>query len=403
MNEASVWLFWLLAGGALISLVVLGSLQGLAAAMLWRRVHQSSADRPLPPISVLKPLKGVDAALRTNLEAFLAQDYPTYELLFGVEDPTDPVIPIVRRFMTDHPEAPIRLVLGANQTGMNPKVNNLTNIARYARYDHLLISDADVRPGPEYLRTIASDLDDGVGLVHNVLVGVGERRLGSILESLHMNSFFAATLCGAHVVRHSCVVGKSMLFSKSELESLGGFKSVENVLAEDYVLGQRFQRSGRLVKLSMYPLRAVNPGRNLKGFVNRQLRWAQMRRHVCLRAYLAELFGNPNAWLFLWLPVAFLTGERWAPQGTLVALAALFLASKCVGDVLLSRGLRGDFKAVRYLPLIPLKDLLIAFVWALGLFKRRINWRGHSMIIGKESRLFPDPREFEPMAQTGRA
>lgn len=236
MESARVWFFWLFAGGTLLSLLVLGTIQ-LIALMRMRSLRRRRPDsgRPLPPISILKPIKGLDPELRPNLEALLAQDYPEYEVLFAVKDPDDPVIPVLRELIRNHPGAPLRLFVGATGPGMNPKVKSLGYVARYARHEHLLISDADVRPPPDYLSTLASELGEGVGLVHSLLLGTGERRLGSVLESLHMNSFVAASLCGADWIGHSCVVGKSMLFSRRDLAEIGGFAAVENVLAEDYL------------------------------------------------------------------------------------------------------------------------------------------------------------------------
>lgn len=400
--DVSVQLSWLFLGMALVSLLVLLALQSAALIMVARRRLPRSADA-LPPISILKPLKGIDSELRTNLEAFLVQDYPSYELIFGVKDPDDPVIPSVRQLMRDYPEAPLRLYVGSNGNGMNPKVANLSHIARYARYEHWLISDADVRPGRDYLRALAGQLGERVGLVHNVLVGTGERRLGSIFENLHMNSFVAAAQCGAHLVRHSCVVGKSMLFHRRHLDAVGGFGAVENLLAEDYALGRLFQRSGCRVQLSTYALPAVNPGRGLSSFVNRQLRWAQMRRRVCLRAYLAEALGNPIAWALLSMACAGAAPAGVGSGSLCWSVAGAIVAVKCAADVALSRMLRGDFRALVHLPWIPVKDVAMAVIWMFGLFRRRINWRGNRMWIGPESRLYASPHEPAPVAHTARA
>jgi len=398
VEELGIRVFWLLFGITLASSFAFGALQCVALTMLWRRPRKRPLEDALPGISVLKPIKGADAGLRANLEAFLDQEYPEYEILVGVKDPEDPAIPVIRAVMCEHPRAPVRLVLGAAATGMNPKVNNLSNLVRHARHEHLLISDADVRPRPGYLRGIASELGGGAGLVHNVLVGTEERRLGAVLESLHMNSFVATTLCAAHQVGHSCVVGKSMLFKRSDLEQIGGFAAVENVLAEDYVLGQRFQRSGFRVSLSLHALPVVNPDRSLAGFFNRQLRWAQMRRRLSLRAYLAEVLGNPIAWLAVWSPWVVLAPPGSGGASLWLVVSGAVLSTKLAGDLALSRTLRGDFGALRNLPWTVVKDLLVAAVWFVGLFKRRINWRGSVRWIGPQSRLGSSPRDRGALA-----
>ena len=402
MHDAKIRLFWLLLSGGVLSLCALWLLQSISGYLIFRARRRKSwrEAHALPAISVLKPLKGVDADLHTNLKAFMLQDYPVFELIVGVEEADDPAVSVVRDLIRDYPDAPLRLLIGAGTTGMNPKVNNLANLSLRARYDHFLISDADVRPEPGYLRTLAADLGDGVDLVHSLLVGRGERALGAVFESLHMNSFVAATVCGADVVRHACVIGKSMLFSREHLRKIGGFRSVENVLAEDYVLGQKFQKAGLRVRLSLQALSVVNPERDLRSFINRQLRWAQMRRRMNLRAYLAEGLGNPNVWLALCLAWVGLTTPAGLNLTTCVASVLAMMVAKCLVDVGLGRLLQGDFALARHFYWIPLKDMLISVIWCVGLFRRKVNWRGNVRWIGAESRLFLRSDTQQPVTGT---
>jgi ceramide glucosyltransferase len=207
---------------------------------------------PTPPITVLKPLKGAEDGLYDNLASLARQDYPDYEILIGADDPLDPALEVARQVQADHPEARIHLCAGSRHLGLNPKVNLLAALSDRAEHDHLLISDSNVRVEPGYLRDTAAELaDPAVGLVTNVLVGEDADRLGGVLECLHLNSFVASAASFARVVgRRVCVIGKSMLFRKRDLDRLGGFWAVRNVLAEDYVIGRSFELAGYKVALS---------------------------------------------------------------------------------------------------------------------------------------------------------
>jgi ceramide glucosyltransferase len=398
--------FWFSLAGGLFSAGVLWTVQlGTIVSTLRRRIATrpdlAGAATPLPPISVLKPLKGSDAELRENLEAVVAQDYPEFEVLFAVDDVDDPAVAVVRALMRAHPERRISLHLGARRAGMNPKVNNLLLLAKRARHDLFLISDADVRPPRDYLKTLAQELAAGADLVHNLPVITRQRTFGAVLESLQMNAFVVATLCGAELLRHNCVVGKSMFFRRAHLDQLGGFEAVKDVLAEDYALGNLFQRAGLSVRLSSKMLPVVHPERTVASFVNRHVRWAQMRRWVCLRAYLCEPFANPVAWLMVGLPLAHAAtlGTR---HTSWLGVSLLVLGLKCLADSVVIRVVSGRWAPLHHVAFIPFKDLLIALVWWVGLFDRRVNWRGNLMWIGPASRLYSDPRAGHPRVRAAR-
>jgi ceramide glucosyltransferase len=349
-----------------------------------RHGARSSATANRPGISILKPLKGEDDELYENLVAFTRLEYDCYELLCGAEDPSDPALAVARRVQRENPSCALRIFSGAAWVGLNPKVRVLSRLAPEARYDWILISDSNVRPRPDYLSALmACQERTGAELVHSVLGGAGERSPGAILENLHMNSWVVGAVCLADASGHACVIGKSMLLRRSELSRLGGFEAVRDVLAEDYILGQMFARAGHRVELSAHVLPTLNTMRSLSCYLNRHIRWGQLRRRLSLAGFVGELLFNPTPWL-----------AALATFGSPVLQLAACVGILCkVGaDLLLAAKLRGAPPSVRLMPWVLMKDFLTLAMWMVSALRTRVSWRGNQMRIGPGTRLVPaDP------------
>jgi ceramide glucosyltransferase len=341
-----------------------------------------AAPRGRPGISILKPLCGVDDELEENLACFAALDWPEYEVLLGVRGPDDDACPVARRFEAAFPGR-FRLVFQRGEPGLNPKVNQLVTLSRAARHRVLVVSDSNVRVERGYLAEIAALLEDPtVGLVSHAIVGVGERRLGSLFDGLHLAGSVAPGVVAAQALAgQDIVVGKSMAFRREDLLALGGFEAAKDVLAEDFVLGRMVTtRLGKRVALARRPIQNVSVSRGVGDFLARYGRWAVLHRTVTGRlVHLSQACLNP-----VLLGAAALALEPGA--ATLAAMGGL-CAAKAAIDGACGRALRPGGFRVAQLALVPVKDLVFAAAWARGLVRSSVTWRGNRIRVLAGTRI----------------
>lgn len=341
----------------------------------------------LPQVSILKPLKGIDPEIYESFRSHCQQDYPQYEIIFGVDDPTDPALPLVERLRLEFPARPIQVVYCDEDLGANTKVSNLIQMLRVARYEHLVVNDSDIRVEADYLRRIMAPLrDPEVGMVTCLYRGKPAPTLGSRLESLGISTDFAGGVLSAQYLEGGLRfgLGSTLAFRRHDLQTIGGFQSFVDYLADDYQIGARFAARGWKVRLSEVVVETFLPAYRFREFVSHQLRWARSVRGSRPWGYAGLLltFGLP--WALLTVVCA--RGALWAWTLFAVVLTLRLFMAMIVGTWVL-----GDRQVPRGLWLIPLRDLIAVAVWMASFAGRTVAWRGDSFHLknGKLARIGP--------------
>jgi ceramide glucosyltransferase len=376
-------LLWSLGALGFFILVV----QRLSLAVALRR--GTPRPRQHTPISILKPLCGVDDALEENLAAFAAIPWPNFEVLLGVKDRNDAAWPLACAFALR--DRRFRVIEQRSAPGFNPKVNQLVTLAAEARHELLLVSDSNARLAEGALDELAALFEDPrVACVTNPVSGWGHVSFGALLDNLHLvSSIGAAQLATETLVGKHLVVGKSMALRRSALEALGGFAAYADVLAEDYVIGQDLERRGYVIRVARTPVWNVTVHRSVQSFFERYLRWGVIHRTaVTLPTSLAQGLTNP-------LPLVALATAS-APSLLTCSVLAGAVLIKTALDVSTARALRCQAIGWRAVPAVVVKDALVFLTWAHGLFSRTVVWRGHRLRVGARSRLLSGPPSLRP-------
>jgi ceramide glucosyltransferase len=349
----------------------------LSVASFLRHVRRRFTQAPLPdgqlpPVSILKPLKGIDSEIWESFCSHCEQDYPQFQLIFGVSDPADAAIEVVRKLRAKYPKLAIDLVVCDRILGTNIKVSNLAQMLPAARHDILLVNDSDIRVPSDYLRNVVSSLaDNSVGLVTCLYRGVAAPTLGSRLEALGISTDFAPGVLSARFIERGLHfgLGSTLAFRRRDLEAIGGFEALLDYLADDYELGRRIAATGKRVELSAATVTTFLPAYTLRQFFRHQLRWSRTIRDARRWGYAGLLFTFGLPWALLTLLAA--QGARWA----WILFALTFAARLAVGFVA-AVGVLHDRQLLRNLLLLPLRDLTAPFVWAASFLGNRIHWRG---------------------------
>ncbi len=324
-----------------------------------------------PPVSILKPVHGVDFGSCENFTSFCQQNYPDYEILFCVNELSDPAVPLIQRVISEFPDRRIRLFSGAERLGTNQKVNNLTLLAREAQHEIVIQSDADIRVGPNYLKEMAAPFaDPSVGTVSCLYSAIAEPNLCAHLEAVGTASdFLPGALVADWLEGTSFALGASVATTKTWLRKIGGFEALANVLADDYEIGNRVFKAGGKALLSREMVWTMYPAQSFRGFWEHQVRWARTIRTVRPSSFLGLILTHGLPWT---IAAAIVAPKAWVAAAYLLAYLVLRLAAAWTAGVW---GMRDQVLRHR-LWLVPLRDALHVAVWLAGFTSHRVWWGG---------------------------
>lgn len=341
-----------------------------------RQLQKRARSGFTPAVSLLKPLCGADPQAYESLRSHCMQDYPNFEIIFGVSDPNDVAIEVVQRLIREFPARRIELVLCSGVLGSNLKVSNLIQMLPHARHEYVLVNDSDIYVEPKYLETVMGEFEnERVGLVTCLYRGLAGHTLGSKLEALGINTdFIPGVLSARHVekgIRFG--LGSTLAIRRKALEIIGGFTTVADYLGDDYELGKRISDAGFSVELASTVVDHFLPDYAFVDYWRHQLRWARTVRDSRPEGFAGLIFtfglfwavllviGNPSA-IWSWSILA------------IIAILRVTVAIKAAG--ILNRG-----RLWRETWLLPLRDVLNVAIWAYSYSGRRIVWRGNQFTL----------------------
>jgi ceramide glucosyltransferase len=376
---------------AVFGFVCLGSAAGYAvvtvvAVLVWRMQRGAAKARSMPPVTVLKPLCGAEPGLHEHLRSFCRQDYPEYQIVFGVRDAGDPACAVVKRLVAEFPSVPIELVINPQLHGTNLKISNLINMLPYARHDVLALADSDAYVGTDYLATVTAPLlDQDVGLVTCIYRGTPTKGIWSRLGAMYINEWYVPSVLLAWLFGYQGYVsGQTVCLRRDTLQALGGLRVLANHLADDHRLGELVRGLGLRIVLSPYLVDGEHHEPTFGSLTRHELRW--MRTIHVLRPRSFRLifisFSLPLAVLGLIaaLSESSLSTAAWVLFGiTLLARLALHFVHR----------LRDDRAPVSDLWLLPARDLLICWVWCRSFFTYHVTWRGNEFAVGADGVMRP--------------
>jgi ceramide glucosyltransferase len=358
----------------------------VAAGKFFRRKNERPGDF-FPPVSILKPIRGLDRESYENFASFCRQDYPEFEILFCITDERELSLPVIRRLIADFPARHIRLLVGSDPLGASDKVNKLCRMAREARNEILVVSDSDVRVDSGFLAAVAAPFaDPAVGGVTCLYRGLTDGSLPATLEALGNSADFAPGVLVAWMFgggKLDFMLGAVMATRRKQLAEIGGFESLADFFCDDYELGNRIAARHRRVELIRFPADIIYPHESLADAFHHQIRWNLSIRFSRPWGHLGLLFTHGLPWALLGLTLA----HSWA--GTFFFVGGYALLRY---EVALGTGARGMHDQIvrSKLWMLPLRDLFAFIVWVASFFPQRIRWRDREFHV-REKRLVPVP------------
>jgi ceramide glucosyltransferase len=361
-------------------------LASIAFVIAVRQRHHSSQGQaaPRPPVTLIRPICGLENNLERCLASSFRLDWPSYEILFCVAKADDPAASLVRRLMAEHPEVQARLLVGEDPFSVNPKMNNVVKGWRSAKHDWIVMTDSNVLMPPDHIARMMTRWDNRTGLVCSPPAGTEPENFGAFVESAWLDSFQARWQLLADAVDFGFAQGKSMLFNRQLITRLGGFERLGEEVAEDAAATLLIRSAGLKVRLVQEPFPQPLGERDIKAVWKRQLRWARLRRASFPLYFLPEIFTGAA------LPAAAIIAA--SAMGSVPLLAPLaYLAAWYAGEILLARAY-GWPTGWRIIPAMITRDLLLPVLFVAAWFGSGFEWRGNAMTVadndnGRSTRL----------------
>jgi ceramide glucosyltransferase len=325
-----------------------------------------------PPISNLKPIRGLDPDTYENLASFCRQDYPEYEIVFCVGDASEPALPVIQRLIRDFPQCQIRVLMGSGRVATNDKVAKLARMTAEAKYRTFVISDSDVRVEPDYLRTVVAPLEDPrVGAVTCFYVPVPseETKFVQRVQSVGMLSdFYPGILVAKQLDGVKFALGPTIATTREHLAGFGGYAAIENRPADDLLVGRLIAEQGYEVKLLNYAIHTVSDFQSMRDLFLKRLRWTVVMRNMRPWGHLGLIFTLGLPWALLAILL------QPTPQVAFAYLSGYFAFRIAIMEVVGTWGLQqpGIYKK---LWLLPVWDLLATFIWLTSFTRNSIRWR----------------------------
>ena len=336
-----------------------------------------------PPVSILKPIRGLDPDAYENFSSFCRVDYPEYEILFCVGDPDDPVLPVIQELARDFPGHPIRVLFGAGGKGSNDKVAKLARMVKEARHEYVVISDSDVRVRSDYLRKVIAPLaDPKVGAVTCFYASPGEKTFADRLQTVGMVSdFYAGVLVARELDGVKFALGPTIATTRARLAEFGGYPAIINQPADDLLVGRLIAEHGHEVRFLPYVISTVADYESLRQLFQKRLRWIVVMRHMRPWGHLGLLLTQGLPWSLVAIAVH---PTAAVALGYLGVYSALRIAMTWVIGIhgLKQEGLWGK------IALIPLWDALAFLIWATSFSRNSIRWRDGEYYI-RDGALVP--------------
>ena len=380
MSAVQVWL-----GGFGTALAALAMGYTVAAWVASRAFRAAPQHRPvsLPPATVLKPLCGREPELYENLRTFCEQDYPAWQIVFGVRDAQDPAVDTVRRLQAEFPHLDLQIAINPAQHGTSRKVSNLLNMMPLARHDYLVIADSDVRVRPDYLqRVIAPLLDDSVGIVTCLYLGRPRPGLWSMLGSLFINEWFIPSVRVAALLgSRSFAFGATLALRRQTLMRVGGFAAIADQLPDDYRLGELTRRLGLRTVLTEAEVETCVNEADLNGLMQHELRWLRTIRTV-------QPVGYALAGITFGLPAACLGSLLAGGSPATLAMLAITAGAR----LMINSEPRKSRSPLAQLWLVALNDFVGFGLWCWSFATRRVHWRRACYRVARDGTIHPITR-----------